>query len=343
MWSPAGLVAVMLSFSNPPLLLFHKSYGTSIHSHDNPRLSHHGPRQESVPWNPHDVASTLALEEAIITNVQNDNNQKPNMRVHDVSSHDVSRRQVIELSLFLSTIVANGSTVQAAHAITSQEAESSYNQYASNYDLLDGGSIADSLGIEKARDKLISKMARGNVLEVGVGTGLNLGKYRFASSPDATEEDGVTGLTLLDVSEGMMSQAREKISQMDVPEYVPVRFVKADATVDLTRLFGVEGCFDTVVDTFSLCVMGNDGAKECLKQMQQVVKKDSGRILLMENTRSSNAVLGWYQDWTAEAAAKMGGKGCVSNQNVREFIQTTPGLELMEEEELAGGDRKSVV
>jgi methyltransferase OMS1 len=228
-----------------------------------------------------------------------------------------------------------------AHAISSKEAESSYDQYASNYDSLDGGAIADSLGIEKARQNLI-RMAKGNVLEIGAGTGLNLGKYTFASSPDAID-DGVTCLTLLDISGGMMSQAKEKIKQMHVPEHVTINFVKADATTDLTALYGTQGVFDTVVDTFSLCVMGNSAAKACLKQMQQVVKKDSGRILLIENARSSNAALGLYQDLTASAAAKMGGRGCVSNQNVKEWIENTNGLQLLNEEEFAMGVFRSYV
>ncbi len=34
-----------------------------------------------------------------------------------------------------------------------------------------------------------------------------------------------------------------------------------------------------------------------------------GQILLIENTRASNPVLGYYQDITASAAADVGGKG----------------------------------
>jgi hypothetical protein len=58
---------------------------------------------------------------------------------------------------------------------------------------------------------------------------------------------------------------------------------------------------------------------------------------LIENARSSNSALGFYQDLTADAAAKIGGKGCVSNQNVGLFIKNTPGLDLITEEEFAAG------
>jgi hypothetical protein len=62
-----------------------------------------------------------------------------------------------------------------------------------------------------------------------------------------------------------------------------------------------------------------------------------GRILLLENTRSSNSFLGWYQDITAEAASNLGGKGCVSNQDVHALIQNIEGLKIEMEEEYALG------
>lgn len=237
-----------------------------------------------------------------------------------------------------SSLVVSEAIISPANAISSIEAETSYNKYAANYDALDGGSVADSLGIEEARTKML-QFAKGRVLEVGTGTGLNLGKYKFASSPGAM--DGVTSLTLLDISEGMMLEAKAKLALLNVPDFVQVDFVKADATADLVSLFGVRsgtnGYFDTVVDTFSLCVMGNNGAKRCLEQMSRVVKKDGGRLLLIENARSSNPALGFYQDLTSDAAAKMGGKGCVSNQNVGDFIRNTDGLEIVSEELFAAG------
>jgi methyltransferase OMS1 len=241
------------------------------------------------------------------------------------------------------------SSSSPSHAISSQEAESSYNQYAPTYDTLDGGSVADSLGIEQARSKML-QLATGKVLEIGAGTGLNLGKYKFASSPGAM--DGVTSLTLLDISQGMMAEAKAKLLSLEIPDFVEVTFVKADATKDLIHLFSVSaestdtndgGYFDTVVDTFSLCVMGDTGAKQCLAQMTNVVKRDTGRLLLIENARSSNPALGFYQDLTSESAAKMGGKGCVSNQNVGGFIRGADGLELLSEELFAAGLFRSFV
>ncbi|KAL7464935.1 hypothetical protein ACHAXS_005268 [Conticribra weissflogii] len=248
---------------------------------------------------------------------------------------------------------------QNCKAISPQEASRTYDIYASTYDDLDGGSIASSLGIDDARNKLLS-MARGNVLEVGVGTGLNLQSYRFCPPPpndnevnsailsNNEESECVTAITLVDISEKMLLQARSRIASLKnesiIPKHIPINIIQADATTQLTQLFG-ENIFDTVVDTFSLCVMGNEGARKCLEQLTSVVKerKNRGQILLIENSRAENPILGYYQDVTANAAADMGGKGCLYNQNVGNMIGETMGLKLMKEEKFAGGIFRSFV
>jgi methyltransferase OMS1 len=63
----------------------------------------------------------------------------------------------------------------------------------------------------------------------------------------------------------------------------------------------------------------------------------SGQLLLLENSRSSNPLLGMYQDTTADAAAGMGGKGCVYNQNVEAMIQSTKGMKIEQQELYAAG------
>ena len=218
------------------------------------------------------------------------------------------------------------------NAITPEQASKSYDTYASTYDSLDGGSIASSLGIDEARQDLLSK-ATGNVLEIGVGTGLNLNSYNY---------NNIKSLTLVDISIGMLEEAKLRIQNEIDTKDTSIKFVIADATSGLTSLFGEE-TFDTVVDTFSLCVMGNEGAKRCLDQMTSVVKKKTGQIFLIENTRSSNPVLGAYQDITASAAAQMGGKGCLYNQDVGKMIRETKELQLVKEEAFAGGVFRSFI
>lgn len=160
--------------------------------------------------------------------------------------------------------------------------------------------------------------------------GLNLDKYLGSQ---------LSSLTLVDISEGMLKEAQSRWKVLPNLEEVPVKWVQADATSQLVDLFG-ENSFDTVIDSFSLCVMGNVGAVDCLHQMAAVSRK---QVLLLENSRSSIPFLGWYQDITADAAAMAGGKGCIYNQDVAEMIQSTGKLQIMEEKSYAAGLYRSFV
>jgi methyltransferase OMS1 len=225
---------------------------------------------------------------------------------------DSNRRLAINIFGHASAVVISNFGVSGASALSPEEASVAYDSYAANYDALDGGKVSSALGLDDARAELFRK-AELKVLEIGVGTGLNLANY---------DKTRVSSLTVVDISEGMIEEARARTKALNLG--FPVEFIKADATSELTTIFGTDA-FDTVVDSFSLCVMGNQGARDCLSQMTDVVKK-SGRILLLENSRSSSAVFGWYQDATANAAASVGGKGCVYNQDVGSMIRETSGL-----------------
>ena len=223
------------------------------------------------------------------------------------------RRELIRsLGSSVTAVLILTDSSQSSSALSPEAASTAYDTYASSYDDLDGGFASTILGLDEARSLLLKK-ATGKVLEIGVGTGLNVAKY---------DSSAVTSLTVVDISEGMLQEAKARVNSLRLP--FPVDFIKADATSQLFDLFG-ENSFDTVVDSFSLCVMGIDGAKKCLSQLAQVVRKESdgGRVLLLENTRSSNPLFGLYQDITADAAALAGGKGCVYNQDVRAVIKST--------------------
>ena len=245
----------------------------------------------------------------------------------DVNDGPLRRRILAAATMgVVSPLIFNplGSIPTPANALTPKEAAIAYNSYAPHYDDLDGGTAANILGLDDARVELFRK-ATGNVLEIGVGTGLNLDKY---------DTSRVTSLTVVDVSDGMIREARMRADSLNIG--IPVRFVKADATSGLVNIFGLDS-FDTVVDSFSLCVMGGVGARKCLEQMAAVVKPLTGRILLLENSRSNNPALGWYQDITATTAALAGGKGCMYNQDVASMILETNVLQIENDKAFVAG------
>jgi len=161
------------------------------------------------------------------------------------------------------------------------------------------------------------KQARGEVLECGVGTGLNLPLY------DATK---VQSLVAIDLSQGMLDQAVDRARPLPISPVLSLQ----QATVEALPFEA--SSFDSVVDTFSLCVYPDPLA--ALREMRRVVRP-GGRVLLLEHNRSPNPLLGAYQDLTAQPVAAMS-KGCVYNQDVRQLAERA-GLEIVQMTPALGG------
>lgn len=171
-----------------------------------------------------------------------------------------------------------------------------YDEYASTYDDLDGGAVAEKLGFVELRREMVGR-ARGRVLEVGAGTGLNLPYYDW---------ERVSTLVTLDQSAGMLALANARAKRLGIARSTRTQ------VGDVAQLPYDDDSFDTVVDTFSLCVFEEPQA--ALAEMARVLKP-SGRVLLVEHQRAGG-LLGAYQDVTAAAVTPIS-KGCVWNQNVR--------------------------
>ncbi|CAM9577230.1 unnamed protein product, partial [Ectocarpus fasciculatus] len=158
------------------------------------------------------------------------------------------------------------------------------------------------------------------VLEVGVGTGLNLRHYR---------RDLVSTIEAVDLSPGMLSQASSRSESLGMKRLVKL------SVMDAEHLSFPSEAFDAVVDTFSLCVFSDPSA--ALREMARVCKP-SGRVLLLENSKSDFGPLAAYQDLTASFLVNKGGaKGCFWNQDV-EALCRGAGLEVVRSSPaLAGG------
>ena len=120
-------------------------------------------------------------------------------------------------------------------------------------------------GIRKARKRLIS-MTRGRVLELGVGTGLNLPLYR-----------GVEEVVGVDISEKMLEKAKRKKVK------VRAKLIRADAG----KLPFPDESFDTVVSTFFLCVVPDK--EQVIEEIRRVLKP-GGVLLAMECSPPDNPV-----------------------------------------------------
>jgi ubiquinone/menaquinone biosynthesis C-methylase UbiE len=122
--------------------------------------------------------------------------------------------------------------------------------------------------------------ATGEVLEVAVGTGLNLPFYPAEVT-----------LTGLDLSSGMLSLARDRARALDRP--VTLREGSAHA------LPFTDASFDTVVCTFGLCAIPDPAT--AVGEMTRVLRPD-GRLILVDHVASSLWVVRVMQ-WLLELAS----------------------------------------
>lgn len=187
-------------------------------------------------------------------------------------------------------------------ACAEAEEKAPYDAHAAIYDILDApNALSDLLGLTRLRRHLISK-AHGKTLELAVGTGVNLPFYQLSR---------VKSITALDLSNAMLSKSETRIAAL--PNTPPIRLLRASA--EDTQL--PAGSFDTVLQTFSLCVFQQP--RVALSEMKRLVAP-GGSVLLLEHTLSPSPVIAMYQNLTAEPAACLS-KGCFANRDVVAMVK----------------------
>ncbi len=170
-------------------------------------------------------------------------------------------------------------------------------------------------GIRRARMELIGK-ARGKVIELGVGTGLNLPFYR--------EDVEVVGV---DVSEGMLKKAERKKSP------AKVKLVKADAR----SLPFPDKSFDTAVSTFFLCVVLEK--ERVLGEVRRVLKPD-GLLLAMECSPPKNPVFRAFLSALSALTSRL--TGTDFRVDIGNLLRKG-GFEILEEKNLVNGAVRIIV
>mgnify|MGYP000273359633 CR=1 FL=1 len=114
------------------------------------------------------------------------------------------------------TVIGIGATLAPIEC----KASSQYDSYATSYNKLDGGDAAEILGLNKMR-ATAGQEAKGDVLEVAVGTGLQL---------DFLDPSMVKSLTGIDYSAGMLQEAKSKLEAPETGRKFPkVQLEQMDA------------------------------------------------------------------------------------------------------------------
>ena len=141
--------------------------------------------------------------------------------------------------------------------------------------------------------------ARGVVLEVGIGSGLNLPFY----TSDVTKLYGV------DPSAELLAMAREKIAATPFP----VELVHGSAD----RLSLADASVDTVVVTWSLCSIAN--AADALGEMRRVLKP-GGTLIFVEHGLSPDAGVRKWQNRLTPFWRPVAG-GCHLNRKMDDLVR----------------------
>lgn len=148
--------------------------------------------------------------------------------------------------------------------------------------------------VSRQREKVVPK-ASGRVLEIGIGTGLNLRHYNKAH---------VEHIVGLDPGMEMHRLARK-------------RLLEAGLQVELVGLSAEkipydDDSFDTVLVTYSLCTIPDPVA--ALREMRRVLKRD-GRLIFCEHGRAPDESVRRWQDRLTPAWSKIAG-GCHLNRDI---------------------------
>ena len=167
---------------------------------------------------------------------------------------------------------------------------------------------AEEAGLRDMRRDVL-KTARGRVLELGAGTGLNLELYPL----DASD------LTLTEPDPHMVKQLRNRVSASASTAQV----VEAPGE----KLPFEDGSFDTVVVTLVLCTVPDQEAT--LAEIKRVLKPD-GQFLFLEHVRSPDPGLARWQD-RLEKPWRFLGDGCHCNRDTESAISSA-GFDLRDVE-----------
>jgi phosphatidylethanolamine/phosphatidyl-N-methylethanolamine N-methyltransferase len=183
-----------------------------------------------------------------------------------------------------------------------RQVERAYDFYAPVYDFIFDWIFAP--GREAAVQEL--ELGAGEtVLEVGIGTGLNLPLY-----PPSFR------LTGIDLSQEMLDKAVERAQKLAMPNVVL-------KVMDATSLDFADSEFDKAVATYTISAVPDPVA--VLREMKRVVKP-GGVLVILNHFRSERRVWGWVEDMVAPVCTRLGWKSNLQMGPLLREVGLTPEL-----------------
>jgi SAM-dependent methyltransferase len=164
--------------------------------------------------------------------------------------------------------------------------------------------VAERAGQRRTRQALLAE-ARGRVLELGAGSGVNLPHY--------TAE--VSQLVVSEPSPHMLSHLRRALMR-EAPPVGEWRLVQAGAE----ELPFADSSFDTVVATYILCTVPEPA--RALDEIARVLRP-GGRYLFLEHVHAGDGtLLGRFQD-LVEVPHRYIAAGCHPNRRTEQLLRAS--------------------
>src|SRR5271166_110421 len=158
--------------------------------------------------------------------------------------------------------------------------------------------LGELAGMRRRRNALLGG-ARGRVVEIGAGTGLNIAHY----------PDGIAELVLIEPEPAMRRRLAPRLQRHGRV----ARIVDAPAE----RLPLADASVDTVVSTLVLCTV--DDPERTLGEIARVLRPD-GQLLFIEHVRASSRFLAACQDNLLQPWRRFAG-GCRCNRPTVELMR----------------------
>lgn len=162
--------------------------------------------------------------------------------------------------------------------------------------LLDWSMAGPEMG--ELRREVLAQV-KGEVLEIGFGTGLNLAYY-----PEA-----VTRLTTVDVNPGMGAIARTRVAQSPIPVTQQIASSEGLPMADES--------FDSVVSTWTLCSIAQ--VDHALVEIKRVLRT-GGRFFFLEHGLSSEPGVQQWQHRLNPIQQVIGG-GCNLDRDIQAIVE----------------------
>ena len=160
--------------------------------------------------------------------------------------------------------------------------------------------------------KKVVPLAEGKVLEIGIGSGLNLPFY------DKAKIDEIWGL---DPSEELSEMAKQVADK----ESMEVKFISSGAE-DIPL---PDNYFDTVLVTYTMCTIPE--VQRANQEIRRVLKED-GKMIFCEHGEAPDQNIRKWQNRINPFWGKLAG-GCNINRKIPSLIQDS-GFDIIEMEEM---------